>query len=670
MCKDYDSAFIQAILDIASEFFVVNDISINNDKTVTISINQGVKTALFLINGLPISIAKRDISYRYLGIFLSIKSFSKPSLAQAYANVRFFSNVVLKKTITDKQFSYLVSVVFQFIVSYQMQFSYVSSSVYYKWDVMIRKGLRSKAGLPKDFLNEVLHHSSLYSLKPFEQVQFKGKLASLISFSNAHNIFGHLFEHRFLDLQHPVRLRVSPVNNFLAGVIRILLENELSLINNLPSTFRGSSRFLMFDILSCSLFFDSDVELEDILVVEEIGFKGPGTLLHAFEKVVSVSNHVLPVLNVLDSEAFACVCEDFLEVWSNCIEVYTDRFLKGVGSAKVTSGTAAYFLATDMDIGVRVQELLLSTLAELQAIVLALECVSSSCSVVLYLDSQFVINAYVSESLVMKKDVLVRWVKVKRHSGVLGNVKANKLADKATFSSFSLSVGIQERFLVAEDTTTVCYAHWKASPGYDIVLSVMIKEINWAATLKIWHPDSHMLSGFISKNLANMCTYLIKAIYRWLLVAVRKKLYDVNYSGVLYLLCGEVEVSDHIFVCSSNAGLRDDILANGLFTAVCKGFVLKNWYAETALAFERKGKTTLTVTEFARFVHRVDIERAGLVKDGGVILGLSHCLVSNLSDGVVYLLNVVESFTVSFGRHKLCYFFSGLSGDVFFHMDV
>ncbi|KAG9294845.1 hypothetical protein G9A89_008537 [Geosiphon pyriformis] len=280
---------------------------------------------------------------------------------------------------------------------------------------------------------------------------------------------------------------------------------------------------------------------------------------------MSAINHVPLVLNVLNSEAFACVYEDFLEVWSNCIEVYTNRFLKGADSAEIASGMAAYFSAIDMGIGIRVQELLLSTLAELQAIALVLECIPSFCSVVLYSDSQSTID---------KKNILVRWIKIKEHLGVLSNVRADKLAGKATFFPFSLPVGIQERFLVAEDTAvsgntyyfvhdlfqSICHAYWKAGPGYDIVLSAIIREISWAATLK--HLDSHILSSFTSKSSANMHTYLIKAVHRQLSVAVKKRLYNVNYPGVLCLLYGEVEVFDHTFVCSGNVRLCDDILAN------------------------------------------------------------------------------------------------------------
>ncbi|KAG9284097.1 hypothetical protein G9A89_022871 [Geosiphon pyriformis] len=98
-------------LNIASEFFSINDISINNEKMVAILINQGVKVASLSISGQPISIAKKGKAYRYLGIFLLTERLFKPSLAKAHSDVRFFTNVVLRKAITGKQFSYLISAV-------------------------------------------------------------------------------------------------------------------------------------------------------------------------------------------------------------------------------------------------------------------------------------------------------------------------------------------------------------------------------------------------------------------------------------------------------------------------------------------------------------------------------------------------------------------------------
>ncbi|KAG9285010.1 hypothetical protein G9A89_009820 [Geosiphon pyriformis] len=588
----------QYILNIASEFFVINNISINDDKMVNASL---------LINGLPISIAKKGELHQYLGIFLSTEDFSKPSLAQAHKNIRFFSNIP--------------------IVSYRAQFSFVTLDVCHKWDIIIRKGLRAKASLPCDFLSEVLYYLFLYDLKLFEQVQFERKLALLISFSNGHGILGHLFNHRFLDLQvlrwsslnllqFPVRLYVSPVNNFLAGV-SLYYKSVFSLkhfgvaFGPVPYWFS-----LMFNFMNNYI---------------SLGFR----------TATATKKNVLSVLN---SNRFSEVHDSLLEVWSDCIEIYTDRSLKCAGSVEAADRAAAYFLAANTDIGVKIAGLLFSTLAELQAVMLALECVLSSCS-----------------------NISIKWVKVKRHLDVLGNIKTDVLANETTFLSLSLPVNIRKRFLVAEKTAIsdnvchfawdlyrlICCAHWEAGLGFNIVPNIMIKKIDWDATATIWHPDSHMLSGFTSR-----------------------KLYSRSYPDVLCLLCDEIEFSNHVFTCSGNSGLHGDILVEAtekwmsmsslsslflfaillsfsscslnmsLYTAVYKDFVMRDWYAEAVSVFEGKKKAIQTLT--VRTKHKAEIEKIGLF----------------------HILGVIESFAVKFGRCKLCHFFSGLSDDAFVIIDV
>ncbi|KAG9290018.1 hypothetical protein G9A89_010324 [Geosiphon pyriformis] len=569
--------FTQYILNIASEFFKVNNILINNDKTVAILINQRV------------------------------------NLAQVHVDIRFFSNVVLKKAITDKQFSYLVLAILQPIISYHIQFSFVSSA-----------SLRSKAGLPHDFSSETLYHLSLYSVKPFNQVQPESKLASLIFFSNVCGIFGRLLEHKFLDLQvlkwfsldflqHLVKLRVNLVNNFLAGVVKIFLENKLSLAHNLSSAFHNSGKFPMSGILGYLLYYDFVISLKHFGIAfsdrllnkkgrvmnwktfrqwKKLDLRGSVpywfTLAagfigeHVFLRAGSTDASNLQVLSVLKFEAFFDVHSSLLEIWSDCIEVYTNRSLKSTGFVEMTSSAAAYFLAANMSVEIRVHGLLSSTLAELQAIALVLECVLSSCAVVLYLDSQSVINACVSEILFAIPDFCnCCWVErlhivdlIKRHSGVLGNVRADELAGIAACSLLFLLVGSRKKFLVAENTVvsgnthyfvhdiyqSICYAHWEAGPEYDIIPNTVTNEIDWAITAKIWHPNSHMLSEFTGRYLANMCTYLIKAVHRQLSVTIRKRLYKKSYFRVLCLQYGDIKLSDYCFVCSDDIGLHGDIL--------------------------------------------------------------------------------------------------------------
>ncbi|KAG9294889.1 hypothetical protein G9A89_003229 [Geosiphon pyriformis] len=488
MCKAYDSVGwhnLRNILDIASGFFALNDISINNEKTVVIPINQGVKVVFLCISGLPISIAKKGKAHHYLEIFLSTNELSKPSLAKAHSDICFFSNVVLRKAITDKQFLYLVSAILQPIVSYHTQFSF---------DVMLRKSFKSKAGLAHDFPTEALCHSFLYGLKSFEQVQSEGKLAALISFSNFFGILGCLFEHRFLDLQvlewsllnplqFSVRLCVSSVNNFLAGVVRIFLCNELSLVNNLPNAFYSSGYFPVSSILGSSLFFNSVYSLKWFGVAfgnKLFDKKGCGSASHWFRVVfeflcgrgtflaASVGFTCFSGLSVLDTKKFSVVQDGLHRIWSGFFEAFMDDSVRNYGHADVASRAAAYFPALDLSIGIRVLRLLSFTMAELQAIALALECVPSSCTVVLHSDNQTAIDACISEMSLSVPDFHSScWLERHRIFNlglfcvmVHGNVRIDAAARDAAFSQFFLSIGVHKHFLVAENTPVFSNAHY------------------------------------------------------------------------------------------------------------------------------------------------------------------------------------------------------------------
>ncbi|KAG9307742.1 hypothetical protein G9A89_023307 [Geosiphon pyriformis] len=430
-------ASTQCILDIVGKFFEVNDIAINSEKTVAILINKKVLAASLHINGLSISITKQGEAHRYLGIFLSTNGLFKPSLAKAQSDV---------------------------------------------------------------------------SIKTFEQIQAEGKVASLVWFSNTLGILGHLFEHHFLDLQilgwaslnplqHSVKLRVSSSNNFFTGVVRIFLDNDICLANNLPCAFCGAGRFSVLTIL-----------------------------------------------------------------------VYTNGSLSHLGTAKVAGGAAAYFPDASMGIGVEVSGLFFSTMAELYAVALALECVPFLCSVVINTDSQAAIDACVSElsliasdfrnkcwverhyicKLIENKDLSVKWVKVKSHSGDVHNDKTNALAEHAAHSDLFLPMSVRKRYVMA--------CGQEAGPGSVVIDKELIVRVDWKCTASVWHPNSHMLSGFISQALTVLHTYLMKVVHKKLPVAVRKRLYDKCYPGVLCLMCGDVELSDHIFTCQSEAAVHTDIL--------------------------------------------------------------------------------------------------------------
>ncbi|KAG9288059.1 hypothetical protein G9A89_017654 [Geosiphon pyriformis] len=401
-----------------------------------------------------------------------------------------------------------------------------------------------------------------------------------------------------------------------------------------------------------------------------------------------------------------------------------------------------------MSIGIRVDGLLSSTMAELQAIALSLECVLSSCTVIMHVDSQVAIDACISKmllfvpdfhsfcwlercrifDLVCEKDLSVYWVKIKGHSGVVDNVRTDAAAGNAVFSCLSLPVGVRECFLVAENTPVsgnthhfvrnlykaVCRTWWEVGPGRDVIPGVLIEAIIWNATVRVWHPDLHILAGFISQRFSCLRMYLIKAVHRWLPVAVRKRLYDKLYPGVLCLLCCEVELPDHVFTCFHDVEVRKKVLVTacsdwlsvvgshgllfsavlqslgqcsldiGLYLVLCKEFVLREWCKEIVEIMDGKEEAVSTVVGFvgrlvelyrskawlARLAFRVRMEKTGLVGNDSLFSGLSHCSGFLLSDKVVRMLGVTGSFAVKFGCRRFYLFFSGLDGSLSVNIDV
>ncbi|KAG9289808.1 hypothetical protein G9A89_015388 [Geosiphon pyriformis] len=464
----------QHILNVASEFFQINDILINNDKTVAIPINSRISNPFLFISSLPISIAKKGESYQYLGIFLLTDGLSKPNLAKAHSDVHFFSNLVLKKVVSDKQFLYLVLAVLQPIVNYKMQFSFVSISV-------------------------------------------------CDNFANSCEVLGQLFSHKSYDLQvlcwHPIyplsspaRTHVCVSNNFLSGL------KKLDPRGLVPEWFGHSVAFL-------SGVSSSPLALSGV---------GP--------------------VDICGSDDFVSVCNHLSRVDTDNLSVYTDRSVKNLGMTGCRAGAAAFFEDINLGLGVYVQSLMSSILAKLQTIALALKCVPVDCSVCLFSDSQTVLDACKSEvnlvypdfhnwcwvecqhirNIICKKNLRVSWHKVKGHSGVLKNDCADSIANAAALSDWFLPSDVAEWFLLADGGIVsgnsrhfvqdvfraICQACWEISSGSRFLAGDLHSDVNWLTSSRVWHPDLHMTTGFTSKRTADIRTYLMKALYYQLPVAI------------------------------------------------------------------------------------------------------------------------------------------------------
>ncbi|KAG9291093.1 hypothetical protein G9A89_012965 [Geosiphon pyriformis] len=711
----------------------VNDISINNDKTVAILINNRVSSPSLSISGSPISVAKKGESHRYLGIFFSTEGLSKPSLAKAHSDICFFVNLVLRKAVSDKQFLYLVLAVLQSIISYQTQFSFILVGVCAKWDALVCKDLKLKSGLLLDFPSDTLHHLSFYSLKSFSQIQSECKVASLVSFVNSGGILGRLFSHKSHDLQvrywHPIYLLNSPVqvninasNNFLAGLVRILLDCNLSLGGSFVSSFRSSGSAPIFFLFSDGLALSLLINFVTIMQWKRVDPCGP--VLEWFKLATVFLNNASLLSNdqfvsdgavyqdILGSANYASVCDCLSQVISSSLSVYMDGSLRSLGTAGCKAGAAAFFEDINLGLGVGVSGLMLSTLVELHTIVLAMECVPLFCSVCVFSDSQSALSAYKSEmdlvcpdfrnqcwvecqhitNIICSKNLRVSWHKVKGHSGVSGNECDDEIAGIVSLSSWHLHSCLDEHFLVADSgVVSGNLRHFvQVGSGARFLKDDLLFDVDWFHSSMVWHPDSHMVTGSTSRLSANAHTYFMKALHHQLPVAVRKHLYNKYYPSVLCLYCGNVESSNHVFFCKVDDSARTltGLLLSSLvvmqllsscasdfpvFVALYKGFVFNDWFCEAVFVFHNPKIAELEVVKFVHSLglafrdgvwmvcakHCAYIEKAKLIPLDGSTPVSVFGLVLGFSAGVVKLLGITEAVSIRFGFRKPC-FFSGV----------
>ncbi|KAG9300733.1 hypothetical protein G9A89_023531 [Geosiphon pyriformis] len=339
------------------------------------------------------------------------------------------------------------------------------------------------------------------------------------------------------SLVFPTHIGITPSNSFLAGVVRIFSGCDLSLGNSPSYAFCHREGTPMSLILGKPNFLKCVSSLKCYGITSAVS-----------SSVDSSLGKSCALFDVYQSHGFGIVCDNLLDVDTACLSVYMDRFLSGLRTRDMKVSAAVFFEDVNSGLGVSMSGLVSSMMVELQAISLALECVSSFCSVNLFLNSQAALDAF------------------KGYLGILGNVQTNALAKNAAFSSLQLPHIVSECFLKAGGTAisgnlrhfvhgvfqSVHRACWEVGSGSGVVSSL------------VWHLNSHMMASFK--------TYFMKALHCHFSVAVHKHLYDKCYPSVVCLFCGDIEILDHVFSCFFDAAGHAQLMdIHADAWAVCSG---------------------------------------------------------------------------------------------------
>ncbi|KAG9307002.1 hypothetical protein G9A89_003053 [Geosiphon pyriformis] len=374
-------------------------------------------------------------------------------------------------------------------------------------------------------------------------------------------------------------------------------------------------------------------------------------------------------LNIFESHDFVFVYECLSQVGTNSLLVYTDRSLSSLNTAGCRAGAAAFFKDINLGLGIGVSGLMLSTLVELQTIVLALECVFSMSSVKLFSDSQSALDVehYHIVNVIHNKNLKVSWHKVKGYSGFLGNKCTDAIAGNASLFSWHLPSHLGKCFIMADGSVvsgnsrhfvhdiycSVCHACCEVGFGSRFLVDSLLSEVDWLYSSLVWHPDLHMATGFTSKFSANAHTYFMKALHYQL---------PKTISGLFH---SSLSILQLLSFCVSDSSLS---------MTLYKSFVFGGWFYEAIACLE----IVKFVYSFSfafrsdvwlvRAKHHAYMEKKGLILFDGSVLFLVSGLALGLLAEVVKLLGIANAFGVCFGFHKSCLFFSDIDNLVSVHI--
>ncbi|KAG9302155.1 hypothetical protein G9A89_020589 [Geosiphon pyriformis] len=619
----------QHILNIASEFFNVNDISINNNKTVAIPINCDGSASSLLISRSPISIAKKEKLHRYLVIYLSTEGLSKPSLAKVYSDVQFFSNLVLKKAVFDKQFSYLVSAVFFPIIGYKTQFSYILISACGKCDTMICKGLRSKSGLLCDFPNDVIYHPSLYGLKTFEQKTFK--------------------QWKWLDPRGPVPVWFELSVYFLGSV----------------SSFPICSTLL------------ADCGSSDVLRSHKFGIIGASLFNSNVGRFSVYTDESLSDLGTVDMKTGAAVF--FKDIGMGL----------GVGVSGLMSSTLTELQAIALVLKCipffHLVDLFSDSQAALNACKLEIELICPDFRNWCWIKCCHIVN------VICRKNLKVNWCKVKGHLEVLGNERADKLARAAVLSGWHLPHSVDERYLrgggaaifgnsrhfVQDIFWSVHCAHWEISCSMEVVADSLYTDIDWFRSLLTLH---HWLPVAVHKQLYDKCYPSVVCLFCSNIEVsdhVFSCSFDANgHAQLLDIHAAVWGVRSSLDHSSSGVSqLMSTCVSDiSVSTALCKDFVFKDWFRESVSVFKDSRIASQNIVAFVRGFslafwediwlvcakHCAFMEKNGLIPCNGSVPVSIFGLSLGLSSGVTQLLGVAEAIGIVGCRAGAAVFFEDI----------
>ena len=244
---------LELSLGIADEFYALNNIKVNKDKSVlltnadtTDSLNPASTkvTLKFGREQIHIQPAKTGQSVRFLGVWINLDLQSNFVKAQIREEIVKTCQIMKKKHLTDEHLLYVYNHVVIPRISYRMQLTVINPGDLDKCNAAFRSLLKNKSHFSSWALNYIMKCNEIYRATTLIDHQLQSLVANLNKSLNDQNLLGLITKIRLFQLQHNERLIAFPLKewnlplrecdrtSYIARALSILKQENLTFTAN------------------------------------------------------------------------------------------------------------------------------------------------------------------------------------------------------------------------------------------------------------------------------------------------------------------------------------------------------------------------------------------------------------------------------------------------------
>ncbi|KAG9319317.1 hypothetical protein KVV02_004694, partial [Mortierella alpina] len=203
---------LQAIADIAMEFYGINQIEVNPNTSELMVINppENLSAYNIEIGGDRVVMQPKTVAIRTLGVWVSTDGKNEFTLRMVKQEMAVFCSILARKVITDKQAIYLVNNVLIPRLLYRLTLVILSAHAVTSIVSKYRSIIRHKLGLAVGTANSILHHRRIYGLRDFGDVQEEEQVSTAGLRFQDKGLVGQVTAIRAAALQAESFLQVHP----------------------------------------------------------------------------------------------------------------------------------------------------------------------------------------------------------------------------------------------------------------------------------------------------------------------------------------------------------------------------------------------------------------------------------------------------------------------------